>query len=326
METPPGGMGFWLHLCSSRGPSLSARRLNLKFSQLQMILHGVELDDGGRPIWFRFGILPVLHRLSGFRPSSDIPDWTRRWSTVTFHRSVSKLQDTMWKFDRAAGYVEKCRLAIERWVRREAGSDTAGIKVSDPDFSAHMAAVYDLPLHLDSMLMYLRIQADALAALVPYFYTESGTIGSRGFREQQKWFTGKPAFDPAYTTILTNETNWFDELAGKNPSGLRDVIVHRGGTYQLGWTNPSDEDQFELRAALVGKKGFVDEDVLAALTRMTSGWFSFLDSCCKHFGSRIAHIVPQADIDKQDELSRFLSCSGKELPSFWAYPRSRGGA
>jgi hypothetical protein len=268
-------------------------------------------------------MLRVLHAFVPFGPKpQDVPPWVRRWWSAPFHGSVRKFQDTMWKFDRVAGYVDQCRVAVQRWVEREARGDAERVTVSDSDWGAYRIALEDLPIHLDSMLLYLRIQADALAALVPYFYDRSGTISSRSFRDQRSWFTKtKPEFDPDYASILNHETAWFDELAGKNPTGLRDVIVHRGGTYQLGWTVPSKQDQFELQASLVNHRGFVEEDVLNALVGITEGWFRFLDSCCRHFVARLQSVVSWADISR-DELSRYLSCRGSELPSFWVYPRA----
>lgn len=288
-----------------------------------MILHGIELDNSGRPAWFRFGTLQMLHCLSPFedRPK-DASEWVRRWWTVPFMTAVKKLQDTMWKFDRAAGHAERCRSCIQDWVERDAGGDTEGISINDPGFAAYLTAVEDLPLYLDSLLLYLRIQADALAVVTPYLYEQSGTISFRSFRKQRAWFIEKePSFDPGYSQILANHTQWFEELAGKAPSGLRDVIVHHGGTYQLGWTVPTEADQFQLRAGMVNAGGFVDDDVMAALERMTHGWCRFLDSWCYHFTRKLAPIVSWADLERND-LARYVSCNGNELPSFWVYPRA----
>ena len=265
----------------------------------------------------------MLHCLLPFggRPE-DAPNWVRRWWTVSFLTAVTKLQDTMWKFDRAAGHAQNCRGSVQDWVEREARDDTKGISVNDPGFAAYQTALEDLPLYLDSLLLYLRIQADALAVVTPYLYEQSDGISFRSFRSQRAWFIEKnPNFDPIYAQILADNTQWFEELAGKAPSGLRDVIVHRGGTYQLGWTVPTEADRFQLQASMVNASGFVEDDVMTAIERMTHGWFRFLDLWCGHFTRKVAPVVSWADLERND-LARYVPCNGNELPSFWLYPRA----
>ncbi len=287
------------------------------------MLHGIELNGDGHAAWFHFGLLRMVQSLSPFRVQSDnVLPWAKRWNTRSFLHSVKKLQDTIWKFDRAAGHVDTCRRAVQAWVEREALGEISRVNITDPDFGGYLAALEDLPLFLDSMLLYLRIESDAFAALVPYFYENIGSIPSRSFREQRQWFLSKRSrFDREYAAILSDCSKWFDDLAGKNPSGLRDVIVHRAGTYQLGWTLPSEKDAFELRASLVNAQGFVEDDVLGALVGITKGWFEFLDQCFVHFRVRLQPVVSWADLAR-DELSRYVDCGGTELPSFWVYPRA----
>lgn len=157
--------------------------------------------------------------------------------------------------------------------------------------------------------------------VVPYLYEHGRTICSRSFREQRSWFEKHNSFDPVYTKILADHTQWFEELAGKAPSGLRDVIVHRGGTYQFGWTNPSDADEFKLHAGIVSAGRYVENDVIAALKRMTQGWCEFLDKWWHHFTMKLSPVVSWADIGR-DDLARYISCNGNERPSFWIYPRA----
>ncbi|MGH9461294.1 MAG: hypothetical protein ACRD1X_08745 [Vicinamibacteria bacterium] len=236
--------------------------------------------------------------------------------------AVRKFQDTTWKFDRAAGHVNRCRKAVSTWAERQSRGAIHGMKSSDPDLGAFLAAMDDLPLHLDSMLLYLRIEADAFAALVPYFYEKAGGIPTRSFRDQQRWFVYKnPTFDPIYAGILSRSCRWFTELAGKNSVGLRDAIVHRGGTYQLGWTTPTDAKSFELLASVVNSKGFIEQDLLSALVVITEGWFKFLDQCCLHFRTIVQPFVTWVDFSR-DDLSLYLHCHDAEPPSFWVYPRA----
>jgi hypothetical protein len=49
-----------------------------------------------------------------------------------------------------------------------------------------------------------------------------------------EWFKENKTFDIEYTRILNDYSGWFQKLAGKDVKGIRDVIFHRFGTYQLG--------------------------------------------------------------------------------------------
>lgn len=285
--------------------------------------HGIELDDDGRPEWFRFGMLRLVHSLylSPFEQQPPgIPKWARIWGTNAFMSVLGKFQDTVWKFDRAAGHVARCRDHIRRQVERDAKEED--VNTLDSEYAAYMSAREDLPLYLDLMLLYLRIEADAFAQMVPYFYPRGGTIPTRSFRNQRDWFLSpKSKLDPGYSAILRESCGWFDQLAGKDPNGLRDVIVHHGGTHQVGWSVPGQDASFSLRAALVTHEGFAESDLLGALVAITKGWFEFLDRCFAHFVSRLQPVVIWTDIS-QDHLSRFMRCGGIELPSFWVYPRA----
>ena len=285
-----------------------------------MILHGIELDNSDRPAWFRFGSLKMLHCLSqiGDRPE-DAPEWIKRWRTVSFRTAVNKFEDTMRKFNRAAMYADRCQGSIKNFVERNPGS-WQGISANDPEFTAFNSAVEDLPLYLDLLLFYFRIQADALAVVTPFLYEQKISPSRRSFRDQMKWFIKHSSIDPVYAKILDDHKQWFEKLAGKAPSGLRDVIVHSGGTYQLGWTVPTEAAQFQLQPAMVNAGGFVDDDVLVALERMTHGWCRFLDSWCDHFTNKLSPIVPWADLERND-LARYSSCNVNDLPSYWLYPR-----
>jgi hypothetical protein len=129
----------------------------------------------------------------------------------------------------------------------------------------------DLPLFLDGMLYYLRIQVDSYAKLVPFFYPgrDSGRISSDSFRPQLKWFTEtRSNFDPEYAAILRANHKWFDELAGVD--GLRDVVTHHSGVLAVGWAKP-EIGPIEPRTALFRSSGIVEEDVFGALQKITAG-------------------------------------------------------
>jgi ethanolamine utilization protein EutP (predicted NTPase) len=72
---------------------------------------------------------------------------------------------------------------------------------------------------------------------------------------------------------------------------------------------------------MVNASGFVDDDVMAAIERMTHGWCRFLDLWCAQFTRKMAAIVSWADLER-NELARYVRCNGNELPSFWLYPRA----
>lgn len=287
-----------------------------------MSFHGIENDDDSAPSGFRFGILRLAHVMSNFKGIDGVapPDWTKRWHTRRFHQATMKLQDTFWKFDRAAGHINRCREAIHRGAMRDA-EDNKRQHPMDDVFHDYISALQDIPLFLDSMLFYLRIQVDAYAVIVPFFYQAPNGIARRSFRKQIKWFLRRESadFDPGYTAILQENLGWFDELAGKNPSGLRDVIVHQGGTYQLGWAAPSADKSLELRAMLLDSSGSIEEDLINALTRITTGWFRFLDLSWSHFSDRLNNLVG-LHVDKLQ--TRLTECGGQSLPSFWVYPNA----
>lgn len=291
-----------------------------------MLVHGIELNDEGKPAWFRFGMLRLMHYLLDVRQAEGraMPIWARRFRSLRFMHGVSYFQACFWKLDRAAGHVDRCRVAIQRWVERERRGEAKKVSVSDPDFAAQHAAIADLPIYLDVMLFYLRMQADAYAQLVPYLYENEGDIKRRSFRDQMVWFTRtRPQFDAEYARVLGENLGWFQALAGKEPSGLRDVVVHRGGTYQLGWTVPDEATAFELRASLLNSAGFVEENLLTAVRAITSGWCAFLDAAWHHFVNKLSVVLTTMNVHEHTK-TRYVHCGGLELPSFWVYPRAAG--
>ena len=243
-----------------------------------MIQHGIELDTGGKPIWLRFGMLRLMHHLLGLHRNSIAE--SSRFRRSNYIHGVGYFQACFWKFNRVADHIGRCRVAIKRWVEFEANHGPDGISAHDPEFdiyAAHLDATADLPLHLDSLLFYLRIQADALARLVPYLYNTQEHIPTKSFRDQARWFSQRnPDFDPGYASILQQHSAWFETLAGDKPKGLRDVVVHQGGSYQLGWTVPEGDSTFHLTASLLTHSGFREEDLISALRDINYGWCTFL--------------------------------------------------
>ncbi|MBV8275289.1 MAG: hypothetical protein JO170_08545 [Verrucomicrobia bacterium] len=203
--------------------------------------------------------------------------------------------------------------------------------VSDPfalhgvaDFGQLLNANADLPLHFDSMLFYLRIQADAYAKLVPSFYPQqsAGKIPSDSFRDQCKWFTKTRAnFDPHYASILAANRAWFERLSGENPKGLRDVMVHQSGIVYFKWGQSGVGAPIKPHAGLYTGKGFVEEDLHEALREMTTGWCGFLDAAWHHFVPRLSSCGALVSFSVNDTLkTRYSVCLGDSAQSAWAYP------
>ena len=175
------------------------------------------------------------------------------------------------------------------------------------------------------MFFYLRIQADTFAELVTFFYPgrDRDQIPSDSFRTQRKWFIKRdPNFDPEYTAILLANSEWFDLLAGDIPKGLRDVIVHHKGMLQVGWAKPTD-GPIEPRTALYRRDGVREENVFAALRKITTGWFAFLDASWRHFVPRLAEAgILATKFVNNLETTRWEDYRRRELASMWVYPTS----
>jgi hypothetical protein len=117
-------------------------------------------------------------------------EWRQRLDSSEFWHQVRHFRQLADKFDRAAGYVSECTEAAEialvefhENVQRHIRGESTG--VPNPFHESGQ----DLPIFLDSMLFYLRIQADSYAQLVRYFYEAAKSkIVSGDFHKQTKDF------------------------------------------------------------------------------------------------------------------------------------------
>lgn len=293
---------------------------------MSTLVHGVELDREGSPRWMRFGILRLLIHLAGANVTEpSVQDWLKRLHSDAFRHQTAHFLQCFHKFDRAAGHVARCREAVNsalgRFSERVRRGDIP--PPSDPDRLAVEEANADLLLYLDGMLFYLRIQADSYAQLVTFFYPgrDTGKISSRSFREQFDWFTKKnPDDDPDYASVLRANGKWFDRLAGREPKGLRDVVIHQGGMLNPGWAKP-EGGPIEARTALYTSRGIVEPDVFGALREITSGWFAFLDAAWLHFVERLTAARMLSTMSAIEvEKTRYAGCSEGDRPGLWAYP------
>jgi hypothetical protein len=103
-------------------------------------------------------------------------------------------------------------------IERHSRGESPGVPNPFSDFNL------DMPIFLDSMLFYLRVQADSYSNLVRYFYPEKGLPG--GFNNQLQYFEENPDFDVGYAAILRANRSWFDQLGR---GGFRDIVAHAIG-------------------------------------------------------------------------------------------------
>ncbi len=204
----------------------------------------------------------------------------------------------------------------------ESGGLPITLEYSDFDLRAMTMANLDLSVFLDAMLFYLRIQADSYAKLVTFFYQDAKAgIRTRSFREQSTWFcNAKPPLDEAYASILKANRKWFDRLAGGEPKGLRDVVIHHSGMLGVGWAKPKD-GPIEPRTTLYRSGGVVEENVFGALQEITTGWYAFLDCAWHHFVPRLTQAGVLLTMSVNDEeKTRWVNCREAELRNLWVYP------
>lgn len=299
-------------------------------------VHGIEVAAQGAARFFRFGFVRLLQHLSEASvDGSPQPDWVTRLHSTTFVHRLQHFRQCFRKFDRAVLNIALCTNSAERYAEsRNEGSAKVSPSsefrrsYSDPtaDFRALQSATEDIPLHFDSMLFYLRIQADSYAKLVPFFYpsSTSGKMSDSSFRNQLKWFTTtKPDFDPEYSSILAANKRWFERLAGENPKGLRDIMVHHEAILNFRWNKTDTQTPVSLLGVIYTSKGPVELDLYSALREMTVGWCTFLDAVWYHFVKRLtlAGILRTMSADEVIK-TRYLACMGGEsdLPACWPYP------
>ena len=242
----------------------------------------------------------------------QLPRFVANWRQAKCVQAIEKYRDTFWKLVRAADHLSDA-ISV---VRKDRHS-------RDPEGSARFAsALEDIPLYLDMLWVYLRVQADVFATIASYTYEEQGTIPDESFRSHRKWFLHtRPEYDDAYTRILSSFTGWFDELAGEQPKGIRDVIIHQRGTYQLGWTVPPDDSAFRIEASLIRDSKLIHNDVIKILRRVLHGYFAFLDSFVEHALHRLGTVLAPPP-DGSTRLYRpYFSYDLGNFPSEWLFPQ-----
>jgi hypothetical protein len=286
----------------------------------------------------RFGIFRLLYSLWGSLPTTGTPDprlqeWRERIASDDFRYQLNHFRQCFEKFDRAAGHVTRCKeakdAALGRWVERVMKRDQPGetregvreLEASDPEWLEHLEITEfdkELPLFLDAMLFYLRIQADSFAQLVQYFYEPvKARVVPDNFTRQ---IDGEKAerlrkLDAGYGSILQANRKWFDDL--RLDGGLRDVITHESGMIGVQWVKPQG-GPIEAQTSLYTRKRPVEKNVLQALQEITAGWLAFLDEAYRHFVRKLTEEAMLRGLPVSDsERSRFFEAH--ELRGFWVY-------
>lgn len=240
------------------------------------------------------------------------PSWVGQWSNRKCLQAAAKFQDTFWKLIRAGNYLSDA-ISTVRELKDSRNSEDAGRFAS---------ALDDIPLYLDMLWIYLRLQADVFSTLVSYLYEGQGTIPDESFRSQRRWFTKvKPAFDARYSDLLRGNSGWFDDLAGQDPKGIRDIVIHQRGTYQLGWIEPVEGEEIGIEASLVRDARIVSHDVIPTLVSVIDGYCQFLDEWVALTIDRMkpvfGHSLELPNIVKKP----YFSFGGRAMACAWMFPR-----
>lgn len=275
--------------------------------------------------WFYHDFLRLLHTLSfqftwpAFSKDEKRLEWPDKWFDRKFDQAVRKYQDCFWKLDTCARHFSRCEEAIRRCRPEGKRELSVGAEFS--------AAFNDIPIYLDAMLSYLRIEADCIANIIPNLYGKQGkkqSIARDSFRAQVAWFTKKRRdFDPQYTSILDSDVEWFRMLAGERRGegeGLRDTTFHYRGTYQLGWAIPEIGEELQVSAGLVSDSGYVDPDVIQSLKSIVADYFLYLDRIYEHFGERLRSEVGEGLYPIPERGRRWLRVRKGQESSLWLYP------
>ncbi|MCD4824758.1 MAG: hypothetical protein K8S55_09125 [Phycisphaerae bacterium] len=285
-----------------------------------MKFHGIEYDDEEKTSGIlRVGMLRFIEILYAefcfptFKPEESA-EWPEKWIDGKFCGAADKIKDTFMKFHTVSRYLSQ---SIELFMRNKDSRE----KNQYDHFSK---AMMDIPIFLDSLLFYLRIQADCLANIIPNFYGEEGkrqSISRDSFRGQIKWFI-KTEFDPDYTKILSENTEWFDMLAGNSRGqGLRDRLVHDRGVYQLGYTSLSTGENVSFNASLINESGYyIENNLISTLGKMVEGYFEFLEKAYVHFTRLVLKNVKGVSLEDINKSSQFLKFTAG-LGSAWIYPK-----
>lgn len=237
----------------------------------------------------------------------------------TSQLSVGKSTRRAWPFrpiDRKFVHLQGAALNLAHKLERAAAmyAEKASLYAEAVLTESEAQREEELAILLDAIVVYLRILPDLLAGVTPYLYPRHSPP-SHSFRDHLKWFTNPSAtVDPSYAEILDRHRKWFELLAGKNPKGIRDLLVHRFGRFQFPVMSGSGSARGQVSADLVSTAGYhVDANEL--LPSITSGLFAFLDEYVIHFNDKIIGEARWAPFQTNDG-------QGSAIMHFTAIPTS----
>jgi hypothetical protein len=284
-------------------------------------LHGIEPGKPGEmgKVYFASAqfirLLENTYARPGLRPLKNAPQWAYHTFDNRFRFAAEKLWDTMWKINRVAELFEDARRNVK---------DLQPPSVPVEDLAQHTAALTDIPIYLDLLIVYLRVVADCLANVTPYLYGQKGKFLTRNsFREQREWLVKtRPNFDPKYREILESNTRWFDVLAGNPPEvvGLRDAIIHYRGGVQLMYRPPTSRQRTRVMAMLFSDYKTLTSDLIGTLQKLFQDMCLFLDRFVEHFVQRANKQTKSLIFNVSNPQATLLFQYEGELPSAWLYP------
>ena len=279
--------------------------------------HGVEVLKEENKGYLHYGFIRLLDQISG--PfCMRIPlqgkeiNWPNKWIDRKFCQAIEKYKNTFWKLNRAAYNYANCIELIKKHRK-----DT---KIEE--FNKHLGAIHDIPLYLDMMIIYLRIQVDCIANIIPnlYGFKAKGMMKRDSFRDQINWFKKNgDNFDSTYKSIILTSTEWFDKLAGKYDA-LRELIIHYRGVFQVGWTLQEDGSFKKLKMASISDSGTIHDDVDAELKNIINEYFAYLDKIFIHYSELLRKEVGTDLIPEEGLSSRYVLYEDDLSISCWLYP------
>ncbi len=259
-------------------------------------------------------LLETIYARPGLRPQKNAPTWAYHTFDNQFRWAAEKLWDTVWKINRLAELFE-----VARGNLRELEPPSVPVE----DVAKLTTALTDIPIYLETLIVYLRIFADCIANLTPYLYGQKGkNLPRDSFREQRQWFVQKRSnFDHDYSVILKSSTRWFDVLAGDPPRfvGVRDAVVHFRGGIQLMYQPARTGRPTRVIATLYSDYRTITTDLIATLQKLFADMCLFLDRFVEHFAQRANKQTKSPMFDMSNSQALLFQYEG-ELPSAWLYP------
>jgi hypothetical protein len=276
--------------------------------------HGLIGHPQSSGLDFCFGVSALLSgiAMSQLRIGAMIPKpWPYRPLDNHFSHLSDSLRHVVFKLVRAAAVYADNASAFSR-----------AVLALQPDNGNRQL---DLSIHLDSVVVYLRMIPDIVAAATPYLYENGGTMAGRSFRDHVEWFR-KPKnarVDPAYSALVSAHGEWFEMLAGKDKKkGVRDLLIHRFGRFQYPVTTAPAELAGEVGADLVTTGAYVT-DANQVLRRAADGMFAFLDAYVIHHSQRIATSAGWTPVDHAGVRAGYFMTLERTTSTTWLFPERR---